>query len=395
MSDVASLSDKAFAALEPSAMAQALSALVAARSDNPGTYEAKAAEVFARQCRDAGLATEIIPIRDDRPNVVARLSGGRPGPVVVLNSHLDTVPTGNGWTIDPWGGEIKEGRVWGLGSTDAKGQLVAMLAATAAVRRAGPFAGEILMTAVMGEELGSEGARRLAPNLHADYAIVGEPTNLEVGIAHRGSIRPRFSVAGRAAHSSMPQLGKNAIFKAQKLVARIERYCAQVGSISHPLIGNAVASITSIAGGINSSTIPDQCDIVMDRRMVPGENPEQVIEDLRNLIKDVAKDDPEFEASIVEFLPVTGPPSEISSDARLVRLALAAVEHATGIPRTPRGMTFGCDMTHFRAAKIDTIVMGPGDIARAHKPDEFIEIEELMAGGRAYAALLVRLLHPV
>jgi acetylornithine deacetylase/succinyl-diaminopimelate desuccinylase-like protein len=129
MSDITAQTEKVFSALDPTATAQALSELVAARSDNPGAFEAQAAAVFARQRRDAGLATEIIPIRDDRPNVVARLSGGSREPVVVLNSHFDTVQTGEGWTIDPWGGAIKGGRVWGLGSTDAKGQLVAMLAA--------------------------------------------------------------------------------------------------------------------------------------------------------------------------------------------------------------------------------------------------------------------------
>jgi acetylornithine deacetylase/succinyl-diaminopimelate desuccinylase family protein len=394
MSDIGRMTDKAFSGIDTAATSQALSELVAARSDNPGAYEGKAAEVFARQCREAGLLTEIIPVRGDRANIVARVSSGRPGPVVLLNSHLDTVQAGEGWSFDPWQGSIKDGRIWGLGSTDAKGQLIAMLAATIAVKRLGlPVAGEILVTAVIDEEVASEGARSLAPSLHADYAIVGEPTLLEVGIAHRGSIRPRFSVIGRAAHSSMPQLGKNAIFKSLPLLQRMQDYCDKVGEISHPLIGPAVASVTSIAGGINPSTIPDRCDILMDRRMVPGEDPAEVLQHLRNLITEVAQHDPDFDASIVEFLPVTGPPSEISGDAPLVKMALEAVEHATGIPRKPRGVTFGCDMTHFRAAKIDAIVMGPGDIARAHKPDEFIEIEELIAGARAYSALLIRLLH--
>lgn len=394
MSDVAHLTDRAFEALEPSWATQALSELVSARSDNPGAFEAEAASVFARQCRDAGLATEVIPIRDDRPNIVARLSGGRPGPVVLLNSHLDTVPAGEGWTIDPWRGDIRAGRVWGLGSTDAKGQLIAMLAAAIASKRAGlPIAGEILITAVMDEEVASEGARRLAPSLRADYAIVGEPTLLEVGVAHRGSIRPRFSVLGRAAHSSVPHLGKNAIFQALKLLERLERYCAEVGSVSHPLIGSACAAVTSIVGGHNPSTIPDRCDILLDRRMVPGEDPACVLEQIRGLIDEVAQRNPDFEASIVGLLPTTGPPSEILPDAPLVKLALEAVEHATGILRQPKGVTFGCDMTHFRAAKIDAIVMGPGDIGRAHQPDEFIEIDELMGGARAYAALLVRLFH--
>jgi acetylornithine deacetylase/succinyl-diaminopimelate desuccinylase family protein len=393
MRDAAKSAEKAFSALEPAAAAQQLSELVRARSDNPGTPESRVAAIFARQCRDAGFESEIIPVLADRPNVVARFSTGRPGPTVLLNSHYDTVEAGEGWSFDPWCGDIKDGRVVGLGSTDAKGQLSAMLAACASVRRAGlPLGGEILMTGVMDEEIGSEGARRLAASVRAEYAVVGEPTKLEVGIAHRGSVRPRISVVGRAAHSSMPELGRNAVFKAQRLLARLERYCADVGRISHQMIGSATASVTGISGGINASTVPDRCEIIVDRRMVPGENPEQVVEDIRSLIRDVAQEDPEFEASIVEFLPVTGPPSEISSDARLVRLALEAAEQATGIWRQPRGVSFGCDMTHFRAAKIDCIVMGPGDIARAHKADEFIEIEELMAGARTYAALLVRLL---
>jgi acetylornithine deacetylase/succinyl-diaminopimelate desuccinylase family protein len=363
--------------------------LVRLPSQNPGDDERAVAEYLARHCRALGLEVATPEVFPGRPNVVARRRGARPGPVVVLNTHLDTVPAGEGWSVDPFGGVVRDGRVWGLGTSDAKGQAVAMLAALAGTRVA---AGEVVFAGVVDEELGSQGARELVKGLKADYAIVGEPTRLRVAIAHRGSVRPRIVVHGTAAHSSTPRLGINAIFKMRKVLEALEAYVEGLDARRHPLIGPPTGAVTLIRGGQKESAVPDRCEIVLDRRMVPGETQESVVGDIEGVLARLAAGDPELRVGIEGYLPTSGPPSETPRDARLVGLAEAAVREVTGRAAEVYGAGFGCDMTHFRAIGAEAVVLGPGDIERAHRPDEYIGIDELMEGTRVYAALLGRLL---
>ena len=374
-------------------MVEALVGLIRLPSQNPGDGEARVAEAVAAACRRLSLEVETPEVQPGRPNVVARLRGGRPGPVVVLNTHLDTVPASAGWTDDPLAGVVRDGRVWGLGSGDAKGQLVAMLAAIEAlVPRRVEMAGEVVLAAVVDEELGSLGARAVVQGLRADLAVIGEPTRLRVGIAHRGSLRPRLVVHGKSAHSSTPGLGINAIYKMRRVLEALEAYCDGLDARQHPLIGPPSGAVTLIQGGHKESAIPDRAEIVLDRRMVPGESQEGVLADLEGLLASLRAQDPELRVGIEGFLPTSGPPSETPADARLVGLAVEAVREVTGQPAQVYGAGFGCDMTHFRAIGAEAVILGPGDIDRAHKADEYLGIDELETGARVYAALLTRLL---
>jgi acetylornithine deacetylase/succinyl-diaminopimelate desuccinylase family protein len=367
--------------------------LVRIRSQNPGEDERAAAAYVADRCRALGLETAVVDALPGRPNVIARLKGEKPGPVVALNTHIDTVPASGGWTVDPFGGEVRDGRVYGLGSGDAKGQVVAMLGAVEAlVATKTPFAGEIVLTAVADEEMGSRGSREVVKGMKADYAIIGEPTRLRVAIAHRGSVRPRIVVHGKSAHSSTPKLGVNAVFKMRKVLEALERYVDGLDAIRHPLIGHPSGTVTLIKGGHKESAVPDRCEIVLDRRMVPGESQEQVVGDIEGVLRSVSAADPEVKVEIEGYLLTSGPPSETPRDARIVTEATAAVAEATGRQPDVYGAGFGCDMTHFRAIGAEAIVVGPGDIDRAHTADEWLGVDELADGARVYAALLRRLL---
>jgi acetylornithine deacetylase/succinyl-diaminopimelate desuccinylase family protein len=378
--------------LTPDQLVARLVDLVRLPSQNPGEDERAVAGRVAEWCRALGLDVRVEDALPGRPNVVAVLEGPRPGPAVVLNTHLDTVPRSDGWTVDPFAGEIRDGRVWGLGTSDAKGQIVAMLGALAALIEAGGLrAGRVVFTAVADEEMGSEGARAVVRGLRADYAVIGEPTRLRVGIAHRGSLRPRIVVRGRSAHSSTPRLGINAIFKMRRVLEALEAYVDGLDARQHPLIGPPSGSVTLIRGGHKESAVPDRCEIVLDRRMVPGESQDAVIRDLEGLLATLAAADPELEVGIEGYLPTSGPPSETPRDARLVGLAVDAVREVAGAPPDVYGAGFGCDMTHFRAIGAEAVILGPGDIDRAHKADEYIGVDELAAGARVYAALLRRL----
>jgi acetylornithine deacetylase/succinyl-diaminopimelate desuccinylase family protein len=377
----------------PRHLVQQLVDLIRLPSQNPGDGEQQVAAYVADTCRRLGLDVETPEAAPGRPNVVARLPSRARRPVVALNTHLDTVPISDGWTADPFGGEIRDGRVWGIGAGDAKGQIVAMLGAIEELVRSGPpLRGDLLFTAVADEEMGSLGARAVVKGLSVDYAIIGEPTRLRVGIAHRGSLRPRIVVRGRSAHSSTPRLGVNAIFKMRKVLAALETYCEGLDARRHPLIGPPSGAVTLIRGGHKESAVPDRCEIVLDRRMVPGERQDQVIADVEALLARLRSEDPELTVAIEDYLPTSGPPSETPREARLVGLAVEAVGEVTGVPGEVYGAGFGCDMTHFRGLGAEAVILGPGDIDRAHKADEYLELAELEAGRRAYAALLRRLL---
>jgi acetylornithine deacetylase/succinyl-diaminopimelate desuccinylase family protein len=377
----------------PAHLVQQLVELIRVPSQNPDDGETRAAAYVAERCRELGLEVETPEAAPGRPNVVAWRRGRARRPVVALNTHLDTVPTSDGWTVDPFGGEIRDGRIWGLGSGDAKGQIVAMLGAIEALVRSGAaLRGDLVFTAVADEELGSIGARAVVKGMTVDYAIIGEPTRLRVGNAHRGSHRPRILVRGRSAHSSTPRLGVNAIFKMAKVLAALEAYCDGLEAIVHPLIGSPSGAVTLIGGGHKESAIPDRCEIVLDRRMVPGEDQDRVVADLEGLLAGLRAEDPELQVAIASYMPTSGPPSETPRAARLVGLAVDAVGEVTGTPGVVYGAGFGCDMTHFRGLGAEAVILGPGDIERAHKADEYLELAELEAGRRVYLALLRRLL---
>lgn len=374
-------------------LVQQLVDLIRLPSQNPGDGETRVAAYVAARCRELGLEVETPDAAPGRPNVVAWLRGRARRPVVALNTHLDTVPISDGWTADPFGGEIRDGRVWGIGAGDAKGQIVAMLGAVEALVRTGaPIQGDLVFTAVADEELGSLGARAVVKGLSVDYAVIGEPTRLRVGIAHRGSLRPRILVRGRSAHSSTPRLGVNAIFKMRKVLEALEAYCEGLDGRTHPLIGPPSGAVTLITGGHKESAVPDRCEIVLDRRMVPGERQDAVVADIEALLSGLRAEDPGLQVAIEGYLPTSGPPSETPADARLVGLAVEAVREVTGAPGEVYGAGFGCDMTHFRGLGAEAVILGPGDIDRAHKADEYIELAELEAGRQVYTALLRRLL---
>ena len=385
--------DASSQAMDSDELTRTLVDMIRLPSPNPGGTEAQTAAYVADYCRRLGLEVETPEVVPGRPNVVARLRGAQGGPAVALNSHMDTVPASVGWTDDPFGGVVRDGRVYGLGASDAKGQIAAMLGALKALAGGrAELAGEVVLTAVIDEEVGSLGTRNVVEGLKADYAIIGEPTVMDIGIAHRGSCRPRIAVEGRSAHSSMPHLGMNAIYKMQPIIQALERYAAVVEQRSHPLIGSSCASVTLVSGGQNECAVPDSCEITFDRRMVPGETHDGVVAEIEAILEQARADDPELKVSIVGFQPVSGPPSETPRDARLVGLAVEAVADATGATPEVRGMTYGCDMSHFRRIGAEAVILGPGDIARCHKPDEWVGIDELTAAAKAYTALLRRIL---
>jgi succinyl-diaminopimelate desuccinylase len=359
-----------------------LERLVAFDTQNPPGREAEAARFLAQSVAAFGFTAELQVVGDGRANVVARLDNG-PGPTLAFNSHIDTVPVGTGWNSDPLRLVERDGRLYGRGSCDAKGSIASMTeAARLLVQRKAEWSGTLLLTFVADEEIDSTGSKEVARETKArrariDSVIIGEPTSNQVHAAHKGVLRPLLRVSGQTAHSSRPELGINAIQKAGRLLALLDDEDRKLRGRHHDLLGPATLTVTRISGGIADNIVPDSCEIVLDRRLLPGEEPDAALDALRELLAQ-AREEHDIDAEVVRVRTASGA-AETAASSAIVRHSLAANAQSA-----PAGFTGGCDLVHFHAIGSDGIILGPGSLEQAHKPDEYVPKAELTQAAVLY-----------
>lgn len=362
-----------------------LERLVGFDTQNPPGRETECAAFIAGELNGLGFSVE----RDDfalgRANIVGRLENG-PGPTFAFNTHMDVVPAGVGWSGDPFTLRDLGERLVGRGACDAKGPLAAMIEAMAllaADRRS--WSGTLLGAFVADEEAASAGARRYAGARPAiDFVVVGEPSGNAPIIAHKGSLRPIVRVGGRSAHSGTPDLGVNAIYQAARLIPHIEAAHARLRARVHPLVGPPSLTVTRLTAGVADNMVPASCDLTLDRRMVPGEQEEAALEEIKALLAAVRASDG-IELEIVALKPTTGGAAETAPNHPVVLAALTAARRHGVANARPSGFQGACDFVHFRSIGAEGVVLGPGDLAIAHKPDEFVPRHELIAAALIYA----------
>lgn len=380
--------------LSAEAVAATLQALVRIDSVNPAYGgpaggEARVVDWVESFAKRLGLACERYDAMPGRPNLLIAAPGEDSKKTLLFNTHCDVVSIAN-MSISPMGGEIRDGRLWGRGSTDAKGQLAAMLHALAAIIESGrkpPQTTLILVT--VDEEAGFGGIHAAVKHgVKVDAAVVAEPTSLEVVAAHKGTQRWWIEVEGRAAHSAKPHLGLNSIHAAAYLIQAIqEGYAREIANRSHPLLGSPTVNVSMISGGTQVNLVPDRCRILIDRRTLPGETRAIVHAEFERIIDGVSSARPGFRGRQIDPLMVD-PPLQTAVDHPIVRAALA-VSRKMGRPAEPTGAPYGTDGSKLSEIGIPTIVVGPGSIDQAHTADEFIEIEELAAGARYFHDLMM------
>ncbi|MDQ0393883.1 M20 family metallopeptidase [Labrys monachus] len=372
-----------------------LERLVAFDTQNPPGDGVACARFIGDVLAGAGFAVAYQDYRPNHANIVARLSNGE-GPVFALNTHIDVVPAGEGWSSDPFRAVYRDGRIQARGACDAKGSLAAMMTAGLQLaRQREAWSGTLLLVFVGDEEVSSSGAKHFAAAAPPiDYAVIGEPTSNRVVTAHKGSLRPLVRVRGRTAHSGAPHLGVNAVFGAAHLLAAVEAEAARIARFTHPLCGPASLTVTRIAGGQADNVVPDSCDMLLDRRMVPGETPQACRAGLEDLFARVHREHGTA-IEVVEWRETTGGPTETPADNAFVRAALRQAEAHGAAPGGVEGLLGACDLVHFNAIGALGIVLGPGDLAVAHKPDEFVPLAELEAAAGIYRSLALDMLrHP-
>jgi len=378
---------------DPGRMKTDLARLVGLNTENPPGGEHAAAELVGGLLREAGFDVALDSYAPGRTNVVARMTRGD-GPCLAFNTHMDVVPAGDGWTLPPFQLTERDGRLYGRGACDAKGPLIAMVEALRMLAdSADSWRGTLLGVFVADEEVASEGARHFAAGRPAiDYVVVGEPTENGTIIAHKGSLRPLVRVHGVAAHSGTPDLGDNAVYRAAGLVGLVERLHRDVVSrLSHPLVGNASLTITRMNAGIGDNIVPAHCDLLLDRRMIPGEDEEVVKAEIAALL-DEARQRFGVRAEILAFKPTTGGAAETPADHPIVAASLEAGRRHGARAEAPGGFTGACDLVHFRGIGAYGSVLGPGSLAVAHKPDEFVPVDEFVAASLIYRDIATRML---
>jgi acetylornithine deacetylase len=361
--------------MSPSDVVELTRALVAIDSVNPSLVsgaagETKAAAFVAGWAREAGLEVELVEATPGRPSVVASARGSGGGGSLLLCGHLDTVGTG---AMDaPFEPRIEGDRLYGRGAYDMKAGVAAALVACRDAAALG-LAGDVLVAAVADEEHASLGVQEVLATVEADGAIVTEPTEMEIAIAHKGFAWLEIEVHGRAAHGSRPQLGVDAIVKAGPVLTALGELDAQLGDTRHPLLGRGSLHASLISGGSDLATYPERCTIGIERRTLPGEGTPEVERELARLLAGCREADPVLKASARTLL--VREPLETAEDEPIVSALREAAAEVLGSRPPLSGASFWADSAFIAAAGIPTTLFGPGGEG-AHAAEEWVSIRD-------------------
>ena len=338
--------------------------------------------------KNLGVPYEKQAMGPGRENIVARHVVPNPTRTIVFEAHQDTVPVDN-MTIEPFGGVIDGNRLYGRGSCDIKGGMTAMLTAFARLVRERPAAGaNVVMACTVDEEHTFKGVQILVQRgLKADFAVIAEPTNLNIVHAHKGVVRWFLSTTGRSCHSSSPEKGINAIYRMGRVLTGIERYAEHLSeTIIDPLLGPATISVGIVSGGAAVNTVPDRCVIEIDRRAVGGEKPLDAPGHLLDFLrKEAGIDFP------IEMTPcwIAEPALMPLNSEKLVAHLGSAIDQVRGQHRV-HAVPYGTDAATIAWSGIPSVVFGPGDIAQAHTCDEWVPLDEVEQAAEILYAMATR-----
>ena len=316
---------------ENTEMLELLQNMIHMPTANPPGDEQALAEYLADYLKARGIQAWVQPVKENRANLCAALGTGK-GPTLVFNGHLDVVPPGHGWQHDPYLAVEEAGRIYGRGSCDMKGAVAAMIIAACQLKAEGfPFQGTLKLAFVADEECDNIGTHTFLDSSDgkADFAVVGEPSQMQICIAHKGVERFHVKCHGLATHASAPQRGRNAIMLAAKAVQAVEEYHWILQERHHPLVGTPSAVVTLIEGGQKDNVVPDLCSFVVDRRILPGEDQASALGELKEALKKALGED----AARVEVEPYLNlGAAEISAEDPFVRKAAGVWERCFNAP---------------------------------------------------------------
>ncbi len=368
-----------------------LADLVRINSINPAYENGRPEEEIGKyvECFFAqrGIETFRQEVMPGRPNVIARLPGRQPGRRIVFEAHTDTASI-TGMTIPPFEPVVHEGRLYGRGSCDTKAGLAAMMHAVASLRDDGITPScEVWLAAAADEEFSFRGVLKLCEGLKADAAVVAEPTELRAVIASKGVLRWKIGVKGKAAHSSKPHLGLNAISGMARVIRALEEHAAELAARTHPLLGPATLNVGVIRGGVQVNFVPDWCEIELDRRLLPGEQIDGVLSIYEQLLDRLRARDPALDA-MMEPPMLADDALETAASAPVARVA-GRVLAQLGLDAEPCGVPYGSDASKLARHGVPSIIFGPGSIDRAHAAVEYVECDQVEVAAEFYRRFLL------
>jgi succinyl-diaminopimelate desuccinylase len=349
---------------------------------NPPGDERTCAAALGARLETGGFSVERFEYSEGRTSLIARIGGNADRLPLCFTGHLDVVPVGNTpWQRDPFAGDFDGDRIHGRGASDMKSGVAAMVIAALASARRLPGSPGLALVLTAGEETGCEGAMDLARRGvlgRAGAIVVGEPTSNAAFIGHKGCLRFRCMMKGVTAHSSMPELGDNAIYKAARVIGALERF--EFGVPEHPVMGRPTLVVSQMLGGMNINSVPDYAEIAVDVRTVP----DQDLAELRARLQSAVGPDTRIE-SIIEV------PSIFSgADDDWIQSVFARVREIANVTPDIRTAPYFTDGAVLRPAygEPPTVILGPGEATMAHQTDEYCLASRVSEAAAIYERLI-------
>ncbi|MGC9400570.1 MAG: YgeY family selenium metabolism-linked hydrolase [Anaerolineae bacterium] len=383
---------------------EALRAFLVKLVQTPGLpgEEGEVAALVAAEMRRLNFSNVWI---DEAGNVIGEIGPSGNVPTLLLDSHLDTVAVTDrdAWSLDPWSGALRDGRLYGVGACDMKGGLAATIYGAAHLLHLGyPLRGRLVVGAVVMEEPSEGLGTRIVfekDGLAPDWVVIAEPSNCRLIRGQRGHLELQISVHGRSAHSATPDLGENAIYLASRLIFGLEILADQLAS--DPFLGPGALAVTDIrSSAVSRNAVPDRCDIVVDRRLTLGETEALALAEVQRVIarEGINASTRVIEEEVTTYTGKTYRVRRISAPWALdathpLVVSLHNAARDVGIsPKIGRWLFATEGAYSAGVAQVPTVGFGPGDPNVIHGVDEYVELEQVYAAAGVYAALAARLL---
>ena len=358
--------------------------------------EKEVCEYLESYLKSLGMKVRLQEVLPNRPNIIAEVIGDEVGKSIMFNGHVDTVPVGDikKWSMDPYSAIIKDNKLFGRGSTDMKGAIASMIIAMKFImNNVEKFNGKIIFTGVMAEETTGLGTQKIVEeNIKADMAVVGEPSDEKIYRAHKGTMWFNLSTYGKLEHSSESNSeSNNAIINMMKLIMEINEISKELETIENNLVGHPSINIGLIDGGTKQNMIADSCRISIDRRTLPEEKTDEILDKLRIRLDGLRSLDDRltFDLEIDTIREAV----EVVESEQIVQEVKNALNKVINKNPTISGMKATTDMSILvNQGNIPSVIYGPGFIKQAHTVDEFIEVKRLVESSQVYAEILLNTL---
>ncbi|SFG70405.1 M20 family metallopeptidase [Sporolactobacillus nakayamae] len=375
--------------LDEKGLIRFLQRLVQTNSENPPGNEQSVAQIITDELYHSGIDTVKQTVEDNRFNVIA-VREGMDKEKLLFNGHMDTVLCGDveRWNDPPLSGTIIGDKMFGRGSADMKGGLAAQIFAFKALVCSGIlFKRGMMLTAVVDEEVGFKGTQALIDDHWIDdcvYGVVAEPSSLHIADCLKGGIEFTLRVYGRSAHTGVASTGDNAVISMTRMIGAIEKYSNRLKRRQHPLLGSPTCNIGRIEGGYGVTLVPEFCDMAFDRQLLPGEQIAEVDYEIKDLLHQTAS---EFGIHMDLVRTQSFPAWQLSHDADVTHLLHGAYKQLYGRPAAYTGFNGYSEVELLARHGLPSLIFGPGDLAVAHAPNEYISLKQVIEAAKVYALL--------